>query len=127
VSELPVPIPDAHSAAYWEAAADGRLLIQRCSACGAHQFYPRQHCVQCFAADPAWVEARGTGRLHTFTVVHKTPNAEFAHACPYVFAIVELDEGPRIATRVVDVELDALRCDMPVRVVFGDLPYFTEA
>jgi uncharacterized OB-fold protein len=125
------PIPDEHSRAYWDAAADGRLLIQRCSACATHQFYPRRHCVTCFADEPAWVEARGTGRLHTFSVVHRTPNAEFAGDAPYVFAIVELDEGVRVSTRIVDTPHEQLACDMPVRVVFGTtadgftLPEFT--
>jgi uncharacterized OB-fold protein len=125
------PIADAHSAKWWEAAADGRLLLQRCNACGARQFYPRAHCTSCLAPDPAWVEASGTGTLHTFTVVRKTPNAAFADDCPYVFAIVELDEGPRVTTRIVDADPAVLRCDQPVRVVFPEidgepvLPCFT--
>jgi uncharacterized OB-fold protein len=128
-----VPIADEHSQAFWDAAREGRLLIQRCEACGEHQWYPRQHCVHCFATDPEWVQAAGTGRLHTFTVLRKTPNAEFTADLPYAFAIVELDEGVRMATRIVDVPLDELACEMAVRVVFraGDdgqpLPCFTGA
>jgi hypothetical protein len=112
------PIADDHSRAYWEAAADGRLLIQRCAACGEHQFYPRRHCAACLAPDPEWVQARGTGRLHTYSVVHRTPNAEFAGDAPYVFAIVALDEGVRMSARVVETPHEQLACDMPVRVVF---------
>jgi uncharacterized OB-fold protein len=125
------PIADEHSRAYWEAAAAGRLLIQRCAACGHLQFYPRRHCTACLGADPEWHEARGTGRLHTFSVIHRTPNAEFAAECPYVFAVVELDEGVRISARIVDTPHDRLACDVPVHVVFtrGDdgvtLPNFT--
>jgi uncharacterized OB-fold protein len=113
------PIPDEHSRAYWDAAAEGRLLIQRCTACGAHQFYPRRHCASCLAADPEWVQASGRGRLHTYSVVHRTPNPEFAGETPYVFAIVALDEGVRMSARVVDVPHERLACDMPVRVVFA--------
>jgi uncharacterized OB-fold protein len=112
------PIADDHSRAYWEAAAEGRLLIQRCTACGELQFYPRRHCAACFAPDPEWHEARGTGRLHTYSVIHRTPNAEFAGECPYVFAIVELDEGVRMSARIVDTPHDELVCDARVRVVF---------
>jgi uncharacterized OB-fold protein len=125
------PIADEHSRAYWDAAAAGRLLIQRCSACGHLQFYPRRHCTACFAPDPDWQEARGTGRLHTFSVIHRTPNPEFAGECPYVFAVVELDEGVRMSTRIVDTPHDRLACDAPVRVVFTErsggvtLPTFT--
>lgn len=115
----PLPVlGDDLSRTYWEAAREGRLLVQRCRACGEHQFYPRRHCVRCFAPKPEWVESKGTGRLHTFSVVHRTATPGFADEVPYVFAIVELDEGPRLTVNVVDTPLDELRCDMPVRVVF---------
>jgi uncharacterized OB-fold protein len=115
------PLADQFSQVYWDAARDGTLLIQRCCACGRHQFYPRGHCAACFAPDPAWVPASGRGRLHTYTVVHRTPNAEFAADCPYVLAIIELDEGPRLTARIIGEagELaDDLACDARVRVVF---------
>jgi len=63
MSEYVKPLPvlgDDLSRAYWEAAREGRLLVQRCRACGEHQLYPRGHCVHCFAPDPEWVEAKGT-------------------------------------------------------------------
>ena len=121
MSEYVKPLPvlgDDLSRAYWEAAREGRLLVQRCRACGEHQLYPRGHCVHCFAPDPEWVEAKGTGRLHTFSVVHRTATPGFAEEVPYVFGIVELDEGPRLTVNVVDTPLEELRCDLPVRVVF---------
>lgn len=121
MSEYVKPLPvlgDDLSRAYWEAAREGRLLVQRCRACGEHQFYPRRHCVHCFAPEPEWVEAKGTGRLHTFSVVHRTATPGFADEVPYVFGIVELDEGPRLTVNVVDTPLEELRCDLPVRVVF---------
>jgi uncharacterized protein len=115
------PLADGLSAAYWDAARDGTLLIQRCARCGRHQFYPRAHCAACFAPDPAWVPASGRGRLHTYTVSYRTPNAEFAADCPYVLAIIELDEGPRLTARILgeagDLS-DGLGCDARVRVVF---------
>ena len=124
--DKPRPIADELTQPYWDAAADGRLLIQRCAACERHQWYPRAHCVVCGAADPAWVEAKGTGRLHTFTVLQKTPNPEFQGDLPYVLAIVELDEGVRVSANVVGVDHDALRCEMPLQVTFLDgLPCFT--
>lgn len=113
----PRPLADEHSSVYWTAAAQRRLLIQRCGACGAHQFYPRRHCRACFASDPEWVQARGTGRLHTFSVVHKSANPEFAGDCPYVLAIVELDEGVRVTARILGPP-EGLACDAPVRVTW---------
>jgi uncharacterized OB-fold protein len=118
----PLPILDSRSRVFFDAAAEGKLLIQRCASCGVHQFYPRAHCTRCFAPDPDWVEASGRGALHTFSIVHRTPNEEFAEDCPYVFAIVELEEGVRMTANLVDVDLRDLRCDMPVQVVFRESP-----
>ena len=130
VPAKPRPLPDGLSEPYWEAAREGRLLIQRCDRCGEHQWYPRAHCMNCGGA-PAWVEASGHGVVHTYTVVRRTTNPEFADDLPYVFAIVRLDEGVRMASRIVDVPADEVRCELPVRIVFPPdddetpLPCFT--
>jgi uncharacterized protein len=112
------PLADEFSQRYWDAARDGTLLIQRCRTCASYQFYPRGHCVHCFAPDPEWTPASGRGRLHTFTLVHHTPNAEFAADCPYVLAIIELDEGPRMTARITG-EADGIACDQRVHAVFA--------
>jgi uncharacterized OB-fold protein len=132
VNTRPLPLADEHSHEYWVAAERGELLLQRCGRCGAYQFYPRRHCVACMTADPEWVRSSGRGRLHTFSVVHRATNPEFGDDCPYVFAIVELEEGPRVSTRIVGAPLQALCCDAPVVLVTpsGDgpaLPCFTLA
>lgn len=116
------PRPDEHSGAYWEAAAQGRLLIQRCGGCGGMQFYPRPFCAGCLEPDPEWVEASGRGRLHTFSVVHRSADVRFAADLPYVLAIVALEEGVQVTTRIVDADPEALRCDMPVEVAFRPGP-----
>lgn len=114
----PVPTPDALTAPYWKAAVDGRLLIQRCQACGAYQFYPRAHCTSCGADGPAWHEATGRGVVHTFSVVHRNGSPGFADEVPYVFAIVELEEGPRMTANVLDVDPEDVVVGMPVEVTF---------
>lgn len=126
-----VPEPDDSSEPYWRAARERRLLIQRCRACGVHQFYPRPFCVRCLAPDPEWVAARGTGRIQTFSIVHRTSDLRFADDVPYALAIVTLDEDVQMTARIVDAPFERLRCDLPVRVVFEDvapdvaLPQFT--
>jgi len=127
----PLPVFDEISRAWFAAAAEGKLLIQRSRSTGRFQFYPRAHSLGTLLADLEWIEASGRGRLHTFTVVERTANPEFAEDCPYILAIVALEEGPLVTTRIVDIPANALWCDMPVRVVFRDLadgivaPFFT--
>jgi uncharacterized OB-fold protein len=121
VPSKPVPVPDDLTAPYWRAAREGRLVLQRCSSCGEHQFYPRPFCLACRSTDLEWVDATGRGRLQAFSVVHRTADRAFAGDAPYVFGVVELDEGPHLTVNVLDTALDSLRCDMPVRVVFTEV------
>ena len=111
------PLADQFSRRYWNLAREGTLLIQRCRECGRYQFYPRGHCAACFAPDPEWVPASGRGRLHTYTTIQRTPNAEFAADCPYVLAIIELDEGPRMTARIIG-KADDIACERRVHAVF---------
>jgi hypothetical protein len=123
---------DSLSSEFYEAAAEGRLLAQRCQACQRLQFYPRARCTACHSDALEWHELAGRGVVHTFSVVHYTPNAEFAGDQPYVLAIVDLDEGVRMTGRVVNIEPGNVVCDMPVTVVFHEregvtLPWFAPA
>ena len=88
------------TAPFWDAAARHELTIQRCRACGAHQFYPRPFCLACDSADLVWVSAAGTGTVYAMTTVHLQVSPEFEP--PYVVAIVQLDEGPRLMTNIVE-------------------------
>jgi hypothetical protein len=85
-------------------------------------FYPRPLCPACLSRRVRWVDASGRGRLHTFVINHRPPRG-FPVAAPFVIGIVELEEGPRMMSHIVGVTPDpaALRCDMPLEVVFEDL------
>lgn len=113
----PLPQPDNVSAPYWAAAHDGRLLVQECAHCGHRQWYPRALCTRC-GAEPGWLECTGHGVVHTFTVIHQMGMAGFRDEVPYVVAIVELDEGPRMMGNVVETEVDDVRIGLEVEVVF---------
>lgn len=113
----PVPRKDAISGPYFEAAAEGRLTIQRCPKCGNRQFYPRAACTQC-GATPEWEEASGRGTVHTFTVIRQNHAKPFKDELPYVVAIVELDEGPRMMGNVTGCDPDDVHIGMPVEVYF---------
>jgi uncharacterized protein len=87
----PEPYGDPNTYAFWDAARSGRLLIQRCTACGAHQFYPRPFCLRC-QGTVEWTESAGRGVVYAQTLVHvETPGGPKP---PYTVAVVELDEVP---------------------------------
>lgn len=110
----PLPEPDAVTRPFWEAAAQGRLLHQRCPACGQRQFYPRALCTAC-GATPEWAESCGRGTLHTFTVVRQYGMPPFSNELPYVVAIVELEEGVRMMGQLTGCPVEAVRVGMPVQ------------
>ena len=113
----PAPTPDADSAPYWAAAHDGRLLVQRCTACGHTQLYPRDRCLVC-RGPVEWVEASGRGTVYSFTVIRQNYSRPFRDWIPYVVALVDLEEGPRVMTNIVECEPDAVRIGMAVRARF---------
>ncbi len=120
--------------AYWRAVEEGRLIIQQCANCRATQFYPRVFCTKCGGRDIDWIEAGGNAVLHAFSIVHQPPTPEFADGVPYVTAIVEIEEGPRIPTRIVGVDPDpeALKIGAPLKLTFTEvagrkLPVFRPA
>ena len=91
---------------FFDAAREGRLLIQQCTACGEHQFYPRKICIHCGSPDVEWVEASGTGTVHTFTVIHQQGMPGWRDEVPYVAAIIDLEEGVRMTSNVVECRPD---------------------
>jgi uncharacterized OB-fold protein len=113
----PLPQPDNVSAPYWEAAARGELLIQRCPDCGRRQFYPRAVCTGC-GGDPEWERASGRGAVHTFTVVRQSYAKPFRDELPYVVAMIELDEGPMLMSNVTDCPVHDVRIGLLVEAHF---------
>ncbi|MFI6806295.1 Zn-ribbon domain-containing OB-fold protein [Streptomyces luteogriseus] len=96
-----LPEPDAFTRRYWDAAAEGRLLIRRCGACGRAHHYPREFCPHCWSEDVTWETASGRATLYTWSVVHRNDLPPFPERVPYVAAVVELAEGPRMMTEIV--------------------------
>ncbi|MFJ5534220.1 Zn-ribbon domain-containing OB-fold protein [Streptomyces sp. NPDC093261] len=120
-----VPDVDAFTSAYWDAAAGGRLLIRRCAACGRAHHYPREFCPYCWSEDVTWEQASGHATLHTWSVVHRNDLPPFAERTPYVAAVVDLAEGPRMMTEVVEFEQARLRVGMALEAAFREgVPVF---
>lgn len=93
-------------------------MLQYCTECQRYQFYPRLYCMQCGSNALRWVEASGHGVIYSYTIIHQNKSPEFVNDTPYNVAIVQLQEGPRLLSNVVDVDLGELRVDLPVIVVF---------
>lgn len=115
-----LPEVDAFTRPYWDAAAEGRLLLRRCRAegCGAAHHYPREFCPRCWSDDVGWEEATGRATLYTWSVVHRNDLPPFGDRVPYVAAVVDLAEGPRMMTEITDCPEHELRIGMPLRVHF---------
>jgi uncharacterized OB-fold protein len=111
---LPVPTPLTRP--FWDAAAEGRLLLPRCRVCQRHFFRPEVACTHCFATDWQWVQASGRGTLYSHTVVHRAPAPGFE--VPFVLAVVELDEGPAMFSNLVHCAPPEIRIGMALRVRF---------
>ena len=121
-TELPNPAPYVapEMKEFWDATAEGRLLLRKCDDCGEFIWYPRPFCPSCGSDNTSWTEASGRGVVYTFTVGHRSVVPGYRDASPYVLAYVQLEEGPKVMTNIVGVEPDQVRVDMPVCVVFHD-------
>ena len=115
---LPVPTPE--TAPYWEGCRKHELLIQRCDDCGEHQFYPRSVCGKCMSGKLEWVRASGRGRVVSYTVMHRAVSDAYAAEAGDPLVLVDLEEGPRMMSRVVGCDLARLEIGMAVEVVFDD-------
>lgn len=105
---------------FWDAAAEGRLLLPRCTACGVFIWYPRDWCPECLSREIEWIEASGRGTIYSHTTVRRGAPPALRDAVPYVVAVVELDEGPRMLTNVVTEDPGALQVGEPVELIMQE-------
>ena len=128
-----LPTPEGDTQAFWDAADEGRLLIKRCADCGQAHFYPRPFCPHCWSERVDWETASGRATLYTWSVVHANDLPPFNERVPYVAAIVDLAEGPRMMTNIVDCEPGDLAIGMALQVAYRredgvpTIPVFTPA
>jgi uncharacterized OB-fold protein len=111
----PVPVPDEASAPFFEGAARGELVLQRCRSCGAFMWPVKPRCIECFAGELEWAPVSGRAELYSFVVVHQRyPGFDE----PYVLATVETAEGVRFNTSIAGAEAGELEIGMPLEVLF---------
>lgn len=108
------PLIEAESAPFWEGLQAGELRIKRCNACGAFHFYPRPFCPTCWSEDVEWTVASGGATVYSYSTVYVNDLPPFGPQVPYVAAVVDLDEGPRMMTRLVGCTKDDITIGMPV-------------
>jgi uncharacterized protein len=119
----PLPEADPVSAPYWDSLKAHDLRLQQCGKCGRFVFYPRGLCPHCHAEQLTWQPVSGKGSIHSFTIVYRHWNPGFAADAPYVVALVELEEGVRLVSNLIDVEADPARISIgaPVELVYDDV------
>ena len=119
----PVPVPQQESDVYWEKLKQHEIWLRNCDECGSAYFYPRDISPCCFSRNTSWVKASGSASLFTYGIVHRPPHPGFVAEVPFVTAIVELEEGPKMATNIImdDPTPEKLQIGMPLEVVFEDI------
>jgi uncharacterized protein len=110
-----------HLAEFWGSTERDVLLGQRCGQCGALQYYPRLRCTTCGSAEWEYEQLSGRGTIYSWTEVLRNAPSGAKADVPYILAIVRLEEGPQLLTRIVDADPQAVECDGSVDVVFRKL------
>ncbi|MCX7141831.1 MAG: Zn-ribbon domain-containing OB-fold protein [Proteobacteria bacterium] len=118
--ELPAPIVNPDSQAYWDGARNGRLMIRKCKACGVLHFLPRYLCPSCWSTDLEWIQSSGRGTVHSFTIIRRAPLPAFTDRVPYVVALIELEEGPRMMANILGEDALATGIGDAVEVCFEE-------
>jgi uncharacterized protein len=119
VMPAPTPAVNPETSRFWAATAAGQLLVKRCEDCASLIWYPRAICPACSSLRTEWYQVSGRGSIYSYTINHRGEGA-YQGSAPFVLAYVELDEGPRMMTNIVEADEADLRVGLPVEVVFHD-------
>ena len=119
--EKPLPRINGDNRQFWEGCKNHELKFQKCASCGHVRFPPSLVCPRCLCTDIEWVMSAGAGKVYTYAVYHTAYHDGFREEVPYVVAVVELREGPRLLTNIVGCAPGEVYCEMPVTVVWEDI------
>jgi uncharacterized protein len=117
----PLPQVTPEMKPFWDAARRHELVLQRCTGCGTHRFPARDICSRCLSRDAAWTPVSGRGSVFSWAIMHQVYHPGFAAEVPYAVVVIELDEGARLVSNLVDCAPADIRAGMPVEVVFDDV------
>jgi len=116
--QKPLPAIDDDARAYWAGLGRGELLLQHCRACGHVQFYQRAMCGRCLSGEVEHRPASGRGRIYSFSTVYRPPSPEFKEDVPYTVILVELAEGPRMLSTLIDAPPETVAIGQAVEIVY---------
>ena len=119
--EKPLPQPNPDTKPFWEGCRKHELRFQKCRNCGHVRWPPSIICPMCYSQDTEWIRASGKGKIYTFAAYHQAFHKAFENGLPYVTAIIELEEGPRLLSNIVGCKPQDVRCDMPLEVTWEDI------
>lgn len=114
----PLPIESGETKPFWDACRKGKFLIQRCRSCGKYQYHYRGFCSHCWTGQIEDVAASGRGTVWSHTVIYRNRTPGFAEEVPYVVVLVELEEGVKVISNVVNCDPESVRIGMPVKLTF---------
>ncbi len=118
---IPTPVPNEDNKAFWEACKNRELKLQKCTKCSRFRYYPRLGCPYCNSLEFTWEKVSGKAKVYSWTVVYPPSLPIFQSKVPFPVVLVELAEGPRMTTSVIDVKPEELKVGMPVEVTFEDV------
>lgn len=119
--QKPLPFVSEVNRPYWDAARRHELVLQRCQECGHYRYPPGDTCPRCLSDRLAWVKVSGRGSIYTWVVFHQVYHQAFANDAPYAVVVVQLEEGVRLVTNLVDCKTEDIEIGMAVEVVFDDV------
>ncbi|MGO9450207.1 MAG: Zn-ribbon domain-containing OB-fold protein [Candidatus Binataceae bacterium] len=117
----PLPHLDEENRPWWEALKRHELYVQKCGECGDLRYHPRAQCTNCLSPRTEWIRCGGRGTVYTFTTTFQNQAAGFRESLPYIMAWVELDEGLKMLTNLVECRPEDVKIGMPVEVVYEDV------
>ncbi len=120
-SENPIPAPPRiwENVGFWDAVREHKLVFQRCTECGTWAHPPRPTCPKCRSLEKEWSPSKGKGNIVSWVTYHESPHPGFT--APYSVVLVELDEGVRLVSNMVDTKAEEISIGMRVEVVFDDV------
>jgi|SRR5699024_185945 len=123
ITDKPVPEINDLTEGFWKGARDGKFMVQKCASCKTHNFYPKPWCIECGSRDLAWVEAKGSGTIYSFTISRSVamnyPGWE--PELPVVLALVDLDENVRLYAQITNCDPDNVFVGMRVQAWISEL------